>query len=79
MFGRGIFGLPQAQTHDGGHGAAAAIVPGSNTIFLFNVTDRLLFGIFEKAMLNIVPTALSKNLNAQSSPFPVQVRPRGAG
>jgi hypothetical protein len=46
---------------------------------LFNVTDRLLFGVFEAltpAELNIVPTAFSKNLKATSSPFPVQIRVR---
>jgi hypothetical protein len=40
--GRGIFGLPAHMKM----AAANSIVPGS-TIFLFNVTDRLLFGIFE--------------------------------
>lgn len=71
--GRGIFGLP---AHMGS--AASSIVPGS-TIFLFNVTDRLLFGIFEAltpAIMDIVPTAFSKNPKATSSPFPVQVRVR---
>jgi cleavage and polyadenylation specificity factor subunit 4 len=71
--GRGVFGLP-------GHmkAAASTIVPGS-TIFLFNVTDRLLFGIFEAlttAQLNIEPTAFSKNPAATVSPFPVQIRVR---
>jgi cleavage and polyadenylation specificity factor subunit 4 len=71
--GRGIFGLP-------GHmkAAAGAICPGA-TIFLFNVTDRLLFGIFEaltSASVNVVPTAFSKNPNATTSPFPVQIRVR---
>eukprot|EP00934_Nitzschia_sp_Nitz4_P005765 Nitzschia sp. Nitz4//scaffold230_size58257//14545//16477//NITZ4_006476-RA/size58257-augustus-gene-0.2-mRNA-1//1//CDS//3329543235//5755//frame0 len=71
--GRGLFGLPS-------HMKAAAqwIVPGS-TIFLFNVTDRLLFGIFEAltpATMNLEPTAFSKNPNAKESPFPVQVRIR---
>jgi hypothetical protein len=72
--GRGIFGLPKHMEAT----AAAAIAPGS-TIFLFNVTDRLLFGIFEAlstATLNICPTAFSKNPQATSSPFPVQVRVR---
>lgn len=71
--GRGIFGLPAHMK-----AAAASIVPGS-TIFLFNVTDRLLFGIFEAltpALDNIVPKAFSKIPNATSSPFPVQVRVR---
>jgi Development and cell death domain len=57
---------------------ASAIAPGS-TVFLFNVTDRLLFGIFEAltcATINIVPTAFSKNPNAKASAFPVQVRVR---
>ena len=71
--GRGLFGLP-------GHmkAAASSIAPGS-TIFLFNVTDRLLFGIFEAltpAHMNIEPTAFSKNPKATSSPFPVQIRVR---
>jgi len=46
---------------------------------LFNVTDRLLFGIFEAltpAIMNIEPTAFSKNPKATSSPFPVQIRIR---
>lgn len=71
--GRGIFGLPAHMK-----GAASSIVPGA-TIFLFNVTDRLLFGIFEaltEAMMNIEPVAFSKNPKATSSPFPVQVRVR---
>ena len=71
--GRGIFGLPTHMLS-----AAASIVPGS-TIFLFNVTDRLLFGVFEAltpALQNIEPTAFSKNPNATSSPFPVQIRVR---
>ncbi|KAL7576038.1 hypothetical protein ACA910_000825 [Epithemia clementina (nom. ined.)] len=72
--GRGIFGLPRHMKA----AAAAAIVPGT-TIFLFNVTDRLLFGIFEAltpTRLNIEPAAFSKNPNATSSPFPVQIRVR---
>lgn len=71
--GRGIFGLPAHMKS-----AAEAIVPGAS-IFLFNVTDRLLFGVFEAlthAMMNIEPTAFSKNPNAESSPFPVQIRVR---
>mmetsp|Transcript_33473 Transcript_33473/g.81055 ORF Transcript_33473/g.81055 Transcript_33473/m.81055 type:complete len:618 (-) Transcript_33473:96-1949(-) len=71
--GRGLFGLPAHMKP-----AASQIVPGS-TIFLFNVTDRLLFGIFEAlttAQLNLVPTAYSKNPKATSSPFPVQIRIR---
>jgi hypothetical protein len=58
--------------------AAQWIVPGSS-VFLFNVTDRLLFGIFEcltPAAMNLEPTAFSKNPKATSSPFPVQVRVR---
>lgn len=72
--GRGLFGLPSHMKS----AASAHIVPGS-TIFLFNVTDRLLFGIFEAltpAIMDIVPTAFSKNPKATSSPFPVQVRVR---
>jgi cleavage and polyadenylation specificity factor subunit 4 len=71
--GRGIFGLPAHMK-----AAASSILPGA-TIFLFNVTDRLLFGIFEaltQAVMNIEPTAFSKNPNASSSPFPVQIRVR---
>lgn len=69
--GRGLFGLPAHMK-----GAAASIVPGAS-IFLFNVTDRLLFGVFEAlttAHMNIEPSAFSKNLKATSSPFPVQIR-----
>lgn len=69
--GRGIFGLPAHMK-----GAASGIEKGSS-IFLFNVTDRLLFGIFEArtaAKMNIEPTAFSKNPKAMSSPFPVQIR-----
>jgi len=71
--GRGIFGLPAHMK-----GAASCIKPGAS-IFLFNVTDRLLFGIFEAltpAIMNIEPTAFSKNPKATSSPFPVQIRIR---
>lgn len=69
--GRGILGLPNHMK-----GSAAAIKPGS-AIFLYNVTDRLLFGIFEAltpAMANIEPTAFSKNPKATTSPFPIQIR-----
>jgi len=72
--GRGIFGLPAHMKS----AAAAAIRPGT-TIFLFNVTDRLLFGIFEAltySKLNIEAAAFSKNPKASSSPFPAQVRVR---
>jgi hypothetical protein len=71
--GRGLLGMPAHM-----QGAAQWIVPGSS-VFLFNVTDRLLFGIFEAltpAAMNIEPTAFSKNPKATSSPFPVQVRVR---
>jgi len=71
--GRGVFGLPAHMKS-----AASVIKPGCS-IFLFNVTDRLLFGIFEAltpAIMNIVPTAFSKNPRATSSPFPVQIRVR---
>jgi cleavage and polyadenylation specificity factor subunit 4 len=70
--GRGILGLPAHMQL----AAQATIVPGT-TIFLFNLSDRLLFGIFEAvtpAIMNIIPTAFSKNPNAKSSPFPVQIR-----
>jgi len=71
--GRGILGLPSHMKH-----AASGIQPGSS-IFLFNVTDRLLFGIFEAltpATMNIEPRAFSKNPKATTSPFPVQIRIR---
>jgi len=69
--GRGILGMPMHMKS-----AAQWIVPGSS-VFLFNVTDRLLFGVFEAltpARVNIEPTAFSKNPKATSSPFPVQIR-----
>jgi len=71
--GRGILGLPAHMK------ASAAVIRPGSPIFLFNVTDRLLFGIFESltpAQMNIEPTAFSKNPKATSSPFPVQVRVR---
>ncbi|EEC42902.1 hypothetical protein PHATRDRAFT_50624 [Phaeodactylum tricornutum CCAP 1055/1] len=71
--GLGIFGLPSHMK-----AAASSIRPGAS-IFLFNVTDRLLFGIFEAlthAKMNIEPSAFSKNPKAVSSPFPVQIRVR---
>jgi cleavage and polyadenylation specificity factor subunit 4 len=69
--GRGIFGLPAHMK-----AAAAHIQPGS-TVLLFNVKERLLFGIFEAltpATMNIDPRAFSKNSRATSSPLPVQIR-----
>eukprot|EP00543_Licmophora_paradoxa_P015661 CAMPEP_0202473032 /NCGR_PEP_ID=MMETSP1360-20130828/89675_1 /ASSEMBLY_ACC=CAM_ASM_000848 /TAXON_ID=515479 /ORGANISM="Licmophora paradoxa, Strain CCMP2313" /LENGTH=299 /DNA_ID=CAMNT_0049099773 /DNA_START=12 /DNA_END=911 /DNA_ORIENTATION=- len=71
--GRGILGLPQNMKS-----AASSIRPGAS-IFLFNVTDRLLFGIFEAltpAAMNLEPRAFSKNPNATTSPFPIQIRVR---
>jgi cleavage and polyadenylation specificity factor subunit 4 len=71
--GRGIFGLPAHMKH-----AASGIQRGSS-IYLFNVNDGLLFGIFEAmtpASMNIEPRAFSKNPKATSSPFPVQIRVR---
>jgi len=71
--GRGILGLPLHMKL-----LASVIQPGS-TIFLYNVTDHLLFGIFEAvtpAIMNIEPRAFSKNPKATSSPFPVQIRIR---
>ncbi len=71
--GLGIFGLPAHMQ------ASASGIDVGATIFLFNVTDRLLFGIFEAlspAIMNISPTAFSKNPKAATSPFPVQVRVR---
>merc|ERR1711862_537178 len=69
----GLFGLP-------GHMkiAALGIRPGSS-IFLYNVSEKLFFGIFESlstAQTNINPKAFSKNPKAQTSPFPVQIRVR---
>jgi hypothetical protein len=74
MLGSWIFGLPAHMKA----AATAAIIPGT-TVFLFNVTDRLLFGIFEAltpSKFNVEPAAFSKNPNATSLPFPVQVRVR---
>ena len=71
--GRGILGLPAHMKH-----LSAGIKPGSS-IFLYNVTDRLMFGIFEAltpATMNIEPRAFSKNPKATFSPFPVQIRIR---
>jgi len=69
--GRGIMGLPAHMKR-----AAECISPGC-TIFLFNITDKLLFGIFEAltvATINIIPNAFSKNPKATTSPFPLQIR-----
>lgn len=69
--GRGIMGLPSHMKN-----AAECISPGS-TIFLYNITDKLLFGIFEALttpIMNIVPNAFSKNSKALASPFPLQIR-----
>mmetsp|Transcript_8662 Transcript_8662/g.18505 ORF Transcript_8662/g.18505 Transcript_8662/m.18505 type:complete len:639 (-) Transcript_8662:260-2176(-) len=71
--GRGLFGLPAHMKI-----AASGIRPGSS-IFLYNVSERLIFGIFEaltSAHMNMEPKAFSKNPKAQSSPFPVQIRVR---
>ena len=71
--GRGLFGLPAHMK-----AAAAGIRPGSS-IFLYNVSEKLFFGIFESltsARMNIDPRAFSKNPNATTSPFPVQIRVR---
>lgn len=71
--GRGIVGLPAHMK------ASASLIEAGSVIFLFNVTDRLLFGIFEAltpASINIEATAFSKNPKATSSPFPVQIRVR---
>eukprot|EP00970_Alexandrium_tamarense_P000851 scaffold97_cov193-Alexandrium_tamarense.AAC.20 len=71
--GRGLFGLPAHMKI-----AAAGIRPGSS-IFLYNVSERLIFGIFEAltpAIMNMEPKAFSKNPKAQTSPFPVQIRVR---
>lgn len=68
--GRGLFGLPAHMKI-----TATGIRPGS-TIFLYNVSEKLIFGIFESlttAQMNLEPKAFSKNPKATSSPFPVQI------
>lgn len=73
--GRGIMGLPMHMK-----GAASFIRPGS-TIFLYNVTTKMIFGIFESlttAQTNIEPTAFSKNPKATTSPLPIQIQFRVA-
>lgn len=74
--GRGVLGLP----HHMRGPAENAVRPGS-AVFLHNVDDRLLFGVFEAltpVSLNLEPTFLSKNPKATSSPLPVQIRFRVA-
>jgi cleavage and polyadenylation specificity factor subunit 4 len=64
--GRGIFELAAHMK------ASASVIEAGTTIFLFNVTDRLLFGIFEAlmpAIMNIEALAISKNPEASSSPY----------
>lgn len=71
--GRGLFGLPAHMRI-----TAGGIRPGSS-IFLYNVSEKLIFGIFEAlttAQMNLEPKAFSKNPKAQTSPFPVQIRVR---
>ncbi|KAL7431611.1 hypothetical protein ACHAXH_003696 [Discostella pseudostelligera] len=71
--GRGLFGLPAHMKI-----TATGIRPGSS-IFLYNVSEKLIFGIFESlttAQMNLEPKAFSKNPKAQTSPFPVQIRVR---
>ena len=68
--GRGLFGLPAHMMI-----TAAGIRPGSS-IFLYNVTEKLIFGIFEAlttAQMNLEPKAFSKVKKSISSPFPVQI------
>ena len=68
--GRGLFGLPAHMKI-----TATGIRPGS-TIFLYNVSEKLIFGIFESlttAQMNLEPKAFSKNPKATTSPFPVQI------
>lgn len=68
--GRGLFGLPAHMRI-----TATGIRPGSS-IFLYNVSEKLIFGIFESltvAQMNMEPKAFSKNPKAQTSPFPVQI------
>ena len=71
--GRGLFGLPAHMKI-----TATGIRPGSS-IFLYNVSEKLIFGIFESlttAQMNLEPKAFSKNPKATTSPFPVQIRVR---
>lgn len=71
--GRGLFGLPAHMK------IAASGIQAGSSIFLYNVSERLIFGIFEAltpATMNIEPKAFSKNPKAQTSPFPVQIRVR---
>ena len=71
--GRGLFGMPAHMKI-----TASGIRPGS-TIFLYNVSEKLIFGIFESlttAQMNLEPKAFSKNPKATTSPFPVQIRVR---
>ena len=56
---------------------AAECISIGSTIFLYNITDKLLFGIFEALTtptMNLVPNAFSKNSKATTSPFPLQIR-----
>lgn len=70
-FGRMLFGLPQ----DREPLAQQYVTPGT-LLFLFNLSDQHLLGIFEAispALVNIMPTAFCHGPN-MPSPFPVQVR-----
>lgn len=73
--GRGIFGLPAHMK-----GAAMDTIGPGSAIFLFNVKERLLFGVFEAvtpATMNIDPNAFSKRRSRHHkgiTPFPVQIR-----
>mmetsp|Transcript_23164 Transcript_23164/g.48047 ORF Transcript_23164/g.48047 Transcript_23164/m.48047 type:complete len:553 (-) Transcript_23164:30-1688(-) len=70
---KGIFGLPMHMKL-----AASKLQPGA-ALFLFNISDGLLFGIFEavgRAEMNLDPKLFSKNPNSTSSPFPVQIKVR---
>jgi len=75
--GRGLVGLPafmQKAVDDG----LDAIQPGT-TIFLYNITQRMLFGIFEATSYmeeNLVPNFCTLNKQANSSPLPLQVQIR---
>ncbi|GMH87813.1 hypothetical protein TrST_g8525 [Triparma strigata] len=70
---KGIFGLPWHMKL-----AAKNIKPGA-TIFLYNISDGLLFGIFEaisEPLINLDPALFNRSPNSTSSPSPVQVRVR---
>jgi len=72
---KGIFGLPMHMKL-----AASKLRPGA-TLFVYNISDGVLHGIFEcveKAEIDMDPKLFSKNPNSTTSPFPVQVKVRVA-